>query len=191
MKNKISVWIIIIMLLPLLFVEYIPTASPNTAPTQINHKIWNKTTHVEKSLNAIDVDLYPTSFNVTINDREGDLMNITILTNESGIWTVVNQTTTGLINGSYNFTNTSWVNLYNTKYYIFFNVTDGVYWIYETYHFTTETCIRQTVATVSVYKINYTPFIGFPLCLMIWLFLHCRKNPKSNLRRLLFVVKKK
>ncbi|GAG78203.1 unnamed protein product, partial [marine sediment metagenome] len=71
-------------------------AVANNPPTQSNQKIWNSTTATEKSLNATDVDLYPTSFNVTINDADGDNMNITILTNESGSWTVVNQTSGGM-----------------------------------------------------------------------------------------------
>ncbi|GAH13326.1 unnamed protein product, partial [marine sediment metagenome] len=79
----------------------------------------------------------PTSWNVTINDPEGDLMNITILTNESGIWTVVNQTTTGLANGTYNFTNVSWVDSCCTKYWVSYNVTDGTEWRNVTHYFTT------------------------------------------------------
>ena len=110
----------------------------NNAPIQTNQCIWNATTKVEKSLNATAVDLYPTSFNVTINDTDGDKMNITIKTNESGSWTVVNQTSgTGLSNGTYNFTNTSWIDDYSTTYYVSFNVTDGVDWCNETYNFTT------------------------------------------------------
>ena len=108
----------------------------NNAPAQSNQLIWNATTATEKTLNATDVDLYPTSFNVTINDADGDKMDITIMTNESGTWTVVN-TGNDLSNGAYSFTNTSWVDTYNTKYWISFDLTDGTDWSNHTYHFTT------------------------------------------------------
>jgi len=123
-------------------------------PIQSNQKIWNATTKVEKSLNATNVDLYPTSFNVTISDADGDNMNITIMTNESGTWTTVNQTSgSGLSNGAYNFTNCSWVDSYSTKYWISFNLTDGYDWTNETYHFTTE-AINTSVDTISPYEVT-------------------------------------
>ena len=115
-----------------------PQLTYTAAPTQSNHKIWNATTQIEKSLNATDVDLYPTCFNVTSNDVDGDNMNVTVLTNESGGWTVVNQTGgSGLSNGTYSFTNTSWIDSYGKTYYISFNLTDGTDWSNKTYHFTT------------------------------------------------------
>jgi len=111
---------------------------PNNAPTQSNQKIWNVTTKTEKTLNATSVGLYPTSFNITINDLDGDNMTIVILTNESGSWTVVNEFgSNGLSNGTYSFTNTSWIDSYSTTYYISSNLTDGTDWTNETYHFTT------------------------------------------------------
>jgi len=115
--------------------EYCPPA-PTQAPTQSNQLIWDGTT--EKTLNATDVAVPPTSFNITISDADGDKMNITIKTNESGTWQVVNQTSgSGLSNGTYSFTNVSWVDAYNTTYYISFNVTDGTDWTNETFKFTT------------------------------------------------------
>jgi len=108
------------------------------APTQSAQKIWNSTLPRERDLNATHVYLAPTSFNVTISDNQGDKMNITILSNESGSWAVVNQTSNGgLSDGTYSYTNTSWVDTYETKYWISFNVTDGTYWTNETFHFTT------------------------------------------------------
>jgi len=108
----------------------------NSAPTQSNQLIWDGST--EKTLNATDVTVSPTSFNITISDPDGDKMNITIKTNESGTWKVVNQTSgSGLSNGTYSFTNVSWVDSYSTTYYISFNVTDGTDWTNETFKFTT------------------------------------------------------
>jgi len=146
--------------------------APNVAPTQSNQNVWNATTHIEKSLNAIDVDLYPTSFNVTINDPEGVKMNITILTNESGLWTIVNQTTgTGLPDGTYNFTNASWVDTYNTKYWISFNVTDGSLWSNETYNFITSDVPLSNWNYYRTITINSsyicTSFTNFPLLVII------------------------
>ena len=134
-------------------VGYIPSeVLINNAPTQSNQKIWNSTTATEKSLNATDVDLYPTSFNVTINDTDADYMNVSVLTNESGSWTTVNQTSSGMTNGTFYAYNTSWVDTYNTKYWISFNVSDDSDWCNETYHFT-------TVAAI-VFDINRSSF-GF------------------------------
>lgn len=118
------------------------TAPANTAPTQSAQNIWNATTKVEKSLNATGVDLYPTCFNITISDAEGDDMNITIFTNESGSWTTVNQTSgSGLSNGTYSFINASWVDGFDTKYWINFSVTDGTDWTNETFNFTTASAV--------------------------------------------------
>ena len=105
-------------------------------PIQTNPYIWDGTT--QHNMNTTCIQFPPTSWNVTINDPEGDLMNITVLTNESGAWTVVNQTTgSGLSNGSYNFTNVSWVDTCGTKYWISYNVTDGTDWRNITHYFTT------------------------------------------------------
>lgn len=108
----------------------------NTAPTQSAHKVLDSETN--HTLNATNVLIPPTSFWITVNDVNGDKMNVTIMENSSG-WKTVNQTTgSGLSNGVYSFINVSWITSYNTKYYITFNVTDGTDWCNETYHFTTE-----------------------------------------------------
>ena len=123
-----------------IFDAYGDVAAPaNTAPTQSAQKIWNSTTKVEKTLNATAVDLQPTCFNVTIADIDSDQMNVTILTNESGAWTVVNQTASGMTDGTFHGYNTSWVDSYDTKYWISFNVSDDSEWCNETFNFTTVT----------------------------------------------------
>ncbi|MHA1290371.1 MAG: PKD domain-containing protein, partial [Candidatus Thorarchaeota archaeon] len=120
--------------------------STNTNPVQSNQLIWDGS--AEKSLNATDVAVPPTSFNITISDTDGDKMNITVKTNESGTWQVVNQTGgSGLSNGTYSFTNVSWVDSYSTTYYISFNVTDGTDWANETFKFTT--IANYTTPTIS------------------------------------------
>ncbi|GAH11590.1 unnamed protein product, partial [marine sediment metagenome] len=43
----------------------------------------------------------------------------------------------GMTDGTYHAYNTSWVDTNKTKYWISFNVTDGIDWCNETYHFTT------------------------------------------------------
>ncbi|UCF49173.1 MAG: hypothetical protein JSU91_05335 [Thermoplasmatales archaeon] len=110
----------------------------NSAPTQSYQLIWDNFSAF--LLNNTDIRLNPISLNVTISDLEGSNMNITILTNESGIWNIVNQSSgSGLSNGTYSFTNTSWIDTYNKKYYISFNLTDGTDWTNETFNFTTIT----------------------------------------------------
>ena len=127
-------------------------ADVNNPPVQTSPCIWNVTTGENKSLNATNVDLFPTCFNVTVNDTDGDYMNISIMTNESGSWTVVNATISGMLNGTFRGYNTSWVDSYSTKYWISFNVSDDEDWCNETYNFTT-TCSL-------IFDINRTSF-GF------------------------------
>ena len=124
----------------------------NNPPVQTSPCIWNVTTSENKSLNATNVDLFPTSFNVTVNDTDGNYMNVTIMTNESGSWTTINTTASGMLNGTFQSYNTSWVDSYSTKYWICFNVSDDEDWDNETYNFTT-TCSL-------VFDINRTSF-GF------------------------------
>jgi len=115
----------------------LPQPQSNTPPTQSDQKIWNNITGIEKSLNATDVSLNPTCFNVTVADIDADYMNVTIKTNESGTWTTVNATASGMTNGTYHGYNTSWIDAYSTTYYVSFNVSDDSEWCNETYHFTT------------------------------------------------------
>ncbi|GAH92109.1 unnamed protein product, partial [marine sediment metagenome] len=70
---------------------------------------------------------------------------------------VVNQTSDGgLSNGTYSYYNTSWVDIYNTIYYISFNLTDGTDWVNKTFWFETEadtvtiTLISQTPSNIKV-----------------------------------------
>ena len=118
---------------------------PNYAPTQTSQKIWNSTLSTEWELNAIDVSILPSGFNVTIGDVDADNMNITIMDYTNG-WKIVNQTSgSGLSNGTYSFTNTSWIDDYYTTYYVTFNVTDGVHWTNESYNFRTISNYPPTV----------------------------------------------
>jgi len=129
----------------------------NTAPTQSLQKIWNSTTSTEKSLNATGVSLTPTCFNVTIADTDSDYMNVTIKTNESGTWTTVNATTSGMTDGIYHGYNTSWVDSYDTKYWISFNVSDDSEWCNETYNFTTESAPNNapTISDAKAYDSSF------------------------------------
>jgi len=157
-KSILTLFITICLILSTTFVTVI--ATENNAPTQSGQCIWNDTTNVNKSINAINVDLRPTSFNITINDPDGDNINIIILSNESGNWTVVNQTSgSGLSNGAYSFTNTSWVDSYNTTYYISSNITDGTDWTNETYYFTTKALHYEIVTNVSQVSENIGIFM--------------------------------
>ncbi len=85
---------------------------------------------------ATGTEIPPSSFNITVSDANGDTMNITWRTNESGSWTTFN-TSTNVGNGTYNATNTSWVDSYVTTYWWSANVTDGNGWANATYRFTT------------------------------------------------------
>ena len=146
----------------------------NNPPTQSNHIIWNTYMRIEKILNATNVYLYPTSFNVTINDLDGDDMIITVMSNESGAWIIL-KSGNNLLDGTYSFYNiSSWVDNYNTKYWISFNVTDNMDWCNETYHFTTEPW--QTASIIVIHRINWLPVIGFPLALGVCLFIYYRKK---------------
>jgi hypothetical protein len=84
---------------------------------------------------ATQISVPPVNFSITVNDQDGDIMNISWLTNESGTWTIFN-TSTNIGNGTYNVTNTSWVDSYLTIYWWSVNVTDGKGWTNLTYSFT-------------------------------------------------------
>jgi len=105
---------------------------------------------------ATSVSVPPSSFNITISDLNGDNMNITWRTNESGSWVTFNETNgsgSGVGNGTYNVTNTSWVGSNLTKYWWSVNVTDGYGWTNNTYSFTTRP--QNYVPTISnVYPSN-------------------------------------
>ncbi len=89
---------------------------------------------------ASGTNVPPSFFNITISDPSGDNMNITWRTNESGSWVTFNVTNgggSGVSDGTYNVTNTSWVDTNLTKYWWSVNVTDGKSWTNNTYNFTT------------------------------------------------------
>ena len=86
------------------------------------------------------ISVPPTSFNITISDLQGDNMNITWRTNASGYWVTFNVTDgggSGVGDGTYSATNTSWVTSHSTKYWWSVNVSDDTIWTNETYSFTT------------------------------------------------------
>ncbi len=107
---------------------------------------------------ASGISVPPISFNITISDPSGDSMNITWRTNESGSWETFNVTDgggSGVSDGTYNVTNTSWVDTNLTKYWWSVNVTDGTSWINNTYSFSTRP--QNYVPTISnVYPSNYS-----------------------------------
>lgn len=80
--------------------------------------------------------IIPTTINVTLNDPEGDTMDIYIYTNDSGFWRLVNSSL-GLANGSYSFINTSWIDTWDVSYNLTFNSTDGNDWTNTSYTFLT------------------------------------------------------
>jgi len=89
---------------------------------------------------ATNIAIPPSQFNITINDPNGNNMNITWRTNATGSWKTFNTTTgggTGVGNGTYTATNTSWVTSRSKKYWWSVNLTNGYAWTNETYTFTT------------------------------------------------------
>jgi hypothetical protein len=77
------------------------------------------------------------AFNITINDADGQPMNISLRTNFSGAWVTFNESN-GLANGTYSFTNTSWISGLGQRVFWSVNLTDGIYWVNRSYWFTTE-----------------------------------------------------
>jgi len=142
--------------------ELFTTATANTAPTVDYKTPINGTTDVAFSGGV-------TCYAYT-NDTDGDTLNITWATNESGIWVNKYTNTSEAANGteSYNFTD---FDTGNTKYWWKVYVNDSTVNISEIYHFTTvtsatiyDTTIRTTGedyfvwlgANVSAYSINST-----------------------------------
>jgi len=137
-------------------------------PTQTNEQPENRSTQIILPLSA---------FNITINDADGQPMNISLRTNFSGSWVTFNEST-GLSNGTYSFTNTSWLSGLGIQVYWSVNLTDGIYWVNRSYWFVTETldvvCIYpedeglgtpQPYLTFSLSNplgnpMNYTIYIG-------------------------------
>jgi hypothetical protein len=97
---------------------------------------------------ATDVELTPT-LRTTVNDPEGDTMNITFRTNATGTWGDIGSNNS-VYNGTYYQTNSS-MNSYSTKYWWSVNCTDGNSWTNETYYFTT----RDPTVSISVNQSSY------------------------------------
>jgi hypothetical protein len=88
---------------------------------------------------STNVAIPPSIFNITINDSNAENMNITWRTNASGSWVTFNTTggSSGVGNGTYSATNSSWVSSHSTKYWWSVNVRNDLSWTNETYFFTT------------------------------------------------------
>jgi hypothetical protein len=81
----------------------------------------------------------PSYFEITVFDPNPELLNITWRTNQSGKWKTFNVTNgsgSGVDDGTYQVTNTSWVTTYGLLYWWSVNVSDGTHWTNETYSFT-------------------------------------------------------
>ena len=125
------------------------TTTSNTAPIINSVKMWNSTTAEEKTLNSTSVTILTTSINVSVEDPEGDNMNVTIRTNASGTWKDVNVSGT-VTNGTIVFTNTSWISAWDTDYWLSVNSSDDTLWTNFTYSFYT-----NTIPSLS--NLNYEP----------------------------------
>ena len=101
--------------------------SGNYAPSVSNPQPSNGETNVPITLSQLSI---------TINDADGDIMNITWQENSSGTWKTFN-TTTNVGNGTYYAYNTSWISEQDKKYWWRVCVNDGSSWTNVTYFFTT------------------------------------------------------
>jgi len=84
---------------------------------------------------SVAISLSPTC-NVTVSDDNGDTMDITFGTNESGSW-VYDQTNVSQANGSYQWIFTN-ADTYDTKYWWKVYCDDGINNVSEVYEFTTQ-----------------------------------------------------
>jgi len=86
--------------------------------------------------NAVDVGFPVSTLAITVSDPNGDSMDITFRTNESGTWKDAD-TNSSVSNGTYYCINTTWINP-QTKYWWSVNTTDNNDgWDNDTYIFTT------------------------------------------------------
>ena len=109
---------------------YYTEAPSNTAPTLSGEVPANTSTGVA---------LEPTC-NVTVNDADGDTMNVTFASNYSGSW-VNYQTNSSVGNGTYRWDFTG-ASSYSTKYWWKVYANDGTDNSSEVYHFTTAAASR-------------------------------------------------
>lgn len=120
--------------------------------------------------NAMDIAVPPDDFTITINHPAGNKMNITWRTNESGSWKTFNTTTysgSGVGNGTYNITNTSWADSYLHTYWWSVNVSDGLFWTNKTYRFITRLSNYAPVIS-NIYPVNSSTEIKRQPQCQIW-----------------------
>jgi hypothetical protein len=95
-------------------------ATPPTWSSYGQEEIYTEVSNPSPSDNAIAVSLYLSSFSITLHNTVGRKMNITWKTNTSGSWVTFNTTNgggSGVGNGTYATTNTSWVVSHSKKYW--------------------------------------------------------------------------
>jgi len=135
-KNKTAFLIYIIILLVIFFFTFLVAAqSPifsNPSPTN----------------GSTGVDITPSLY-VTVNDPEGETMDITFRTNDTGTWANIGSNNS-VGNGTYYQTSLN-MNNYSNKYWWSVNCTDGISWSNSTYYFTT----RDPVISISINQSNY------------------------------------
>ena len=89
---------------------------------------------------STNIAIPPNGFYITIDNPSGGNMNITWRTNFTGSWESFNITDgggSGVGDGTYCATNTSWITSHSTKYWWSVNVSNDFAWTNETYCFTT------------------------------------------------------
>jgi len=85
---------------------------------------------------SIDIPVYP-QLNITVNDLDGDTLNVTWYSNSSGTWQAFG-TNNSISNGTYHQNNSNF-SLYYTTFWWYVTVSDGFNTnTSETFHFTTE-----------------------------------------------------
>lgn len=97
---------------------------------------------------SIGVDITP-SLCVTVNDPEGETMDITFRSNATGAWANIGSNNS-VGNGTY-YQSSLNMNSYSTKYWWSVNCTDGNSWSNDTYYFTT----RNPIISISINQSNY------------------------------------
>lgn len=102
------------------------------------------------------------NFSITINDADGQAMNVSLWTNYSGTWEMFNESI-GVGNGTYYFMNTSWVSDLGSLVYWSVNLTDGIYWVNRTYWFITETLDVIPIYPENNSMVNPQPYLTFEL----------------------------
>jgi hypothetical protein len=138
-------------------------ATPPTWSSYGQEEIYTDVSNPSPSDNAINVLLYLSSFSITLHNAVGRKMNITWMTNTSGSWITFNTTNgggTGVGNGTYAVTNTSWVVSHSKKYWWRVCVSYGTGWTNRTFCFTT---IATTVISSPSPNNNSMSYVE-PIC---------------------------